>query len=91
MEIVGIRYYNVMFALQLRTEMDQMAFRYFAERIVEGEIFKMKMIVSWCEAHGIVYSYRFRWCESYPVRANVWNFYSYCRFRIEQNLRRRST
>ena len=53
MASVGIRYYNVIFILQIRTEMDRMAFGYFSERIIEGEIFKMKMIASWCESHGI--------------------------------------
>ena len=91
MEIVGIKYYNVMFVLRIKTEMDQMAFRYFSERIIAGEIFKMKLIALWCESHGIAYSYKFRYRKEYPIRANIWNFYSYCRFRIEENLRRKST
>lgn len=91
MEIVGIRYYNVMFALQIKTEMDQIAFEYFAERITEGDVFKMKMIAFWCESHRITYSHRFRYRKEYPLRANMWNYYSYCRFRIEEYLRRRNT
>ena len=91
MASVGIRYYNVIFILQIRTELDRMAFGYFTERIIEGEIFKMKMIASWCESHGIAYSHRFRYRKEYPIRANMWNFYSYCRFRVEEYLRRRST
>lgn len=91
MESVGIRYYNVMFTLQIRTEMDRITFGYFSERIMAGEIFKMKMIASWCESHEVAYSYRFRYRKEYPIRANMWNFYSYCRFRVEENLRRKST
>lgn len=91
MASVGIRYYNVIFILQIRTEMDRMAFGYLSERIMEVEIFKMKMIASWCESHGIAYSHRFRYRKEYPIRANMWNFYSYCRFRVEEYLRRRST
>lgn len=91
MEIVGIRYYNVVFGLLLQSEVDKVAFEYMVERIRAGESFKLQMIVSWCESHAIEYYYRFIYRKDYPLRANIWNLYSYYRFRIEQNLRRRST
>lgn len=87
MEVVGIRYYNVVFGILLQSEMDRVAFGYMVER----ESVKMQMIVSWCESHGIKYNYTFIYCRDYPLMANIWNLYSYCRFRVEQNLRRRST
>lgn len=91
MEVVGIRYYNVVFGLLLQSEMDRVAFGYMAERVSTGESIKMQMIVSWCESHGIKYNYTFIYRRDYPLRANIWNLYSYCRFRVEQNLRRKST
>lgn len=91
MEVVRIRYYNVVFGLLLQSEMDRVAFGYMAERISAGESIKMQAVVSWCESHEIKYNYTFIYRRGYPFRANIWNLYSYCRFRVEQNLRRRNT
>lgn len=84
MENVQIRYYNVIFGLQLVSEMDQMAFDYFAERIRKGELMKMKQIVSWCNVHEVTYNYKFVYRWDFPLKANIWNLYSYCRFKVEQ-------
>lgn len=54
------------------------------KRIENGASIKMRDIHMWCLRQNIHYRTRFKYCVDYPVRANMWNFYSYCRFMIER-------
>lgn len=78
-----IRYYNVYFYLYFRDGWERQRFSYLAERISSGERMAMKDIYGWCVAHGISYRTRFRYRPDFPVRANLWNFYSYIRGRAD--------
>lgn len=79
-KIVAVGYFNVRFLLILKTELDEVKFRYFADRIGNGERMQMKDIVGWCKAQGIEYKSRFKYRKDMPLTANIWNFYSYARF-----------
>ena len=43
----------------------------------------MKDIYGWCASYGIRYRTRFCYRVDFPVMANLWNFYSYVRGRID--------
>lgn len=82
-QVVAIRYYNVWFYLQIKNETDMIKLNYLTERIEAGEHFFMKDIYRWCLAQGINYNTKFIYRSNFSVKANVWNFYSYIRAKVE--------
>ena len=84
--IVAVRYYNVWFYLQLQSELDIAKFLYLSKRIDEGENFVMKDLYRWCTVQKIKYKTKFIYRKDFPVKANLWNFYSYVRSKIENNI-----
>lgn len=82
-QVVAIRYYNVWFYLQIKNETDMIKLNYLTERIETGEHFLMKDIYRWCWAQGITYNTKFIYRSDFSVKANVWNFYSYIRAKVE--------
>ena len=82
-EIVLIRYYNVLFYLFFRAEVDDFKRQCLVNRIDAGESIRMKQIQDWCDCHQIPFTTRFIYRKDFPVKANLWNLYSYCRFRAE--------
>ena len=83
MGIVAIRYYNVWFYLQLQSESDVVKFSYLSKRIEAGDSFRMRDIHKWCIMQKIKYRTKFVYRKDFPVTANLWNFYSYVRSKIE--------
>lgn len=83
MSIVAIRYYNVWFYLHLQSELDAVKFSYLSKRIDAGESFRMADIHRWCAAQKIKYRTKFVYRKDFPVTANLWNFCSYVRSKIE--------
>lgn len=83
MGIVAIRYYSVWFYLHLQSELDVVKFSYLSKRIEEGDRFRMRDIHKWCAMHKIKYRTKFVYRKDFPVKANLWNFYSYVRSKIE--------
>ena len=83
MRIVSIRYYNVWFYLHLQSESDVVKFSYLSKRIDAGENFRMRDIHRWCTVQKIKYKTKFVYRKDFPVTANLWNFYSYIRSKIE--------
>lgn len=81
--VVVIRYYNVKFYLLLRNERERRWFSFLEKRLQAGERMVMKDIYGWCVSHGISYRTRFCYRPDFPVMANLWNFYSYLRGRID--------
>ena len=71
-EIVLIRYYNVLFYLFLIKKID------------DGESMRMKQIQDWCHCHQIPFKTKFTYRKDFSFRVNLWNLYSYCRFKIER-------
>lgn len=84
MGIVAIRYYNVWFYLHLQSEADVVKFSYLSKRIESGDSLRMRDIHKWCAMQKIKYRTKFVYRKDFPVTANVWNFYSYVRSKIEK-------
>ena len=89
--VAAIRYYNVWFYLTLRDARERRWFSCLEERIREGERMVMKDIYGWCAGHGIRYRTRFCYRPDFPVTANLWNFYSYLRGKIDMGRMGRGT
>lgn len=75
-----INYYNVRFVVMLKSERDEACFEVFKCRI-ERKGTTLMGIKRWCDTHKIEYAYKFYWKDDYTIRANLWNLYSYLRFR----------
>lgn len=84
MKIVKISYFNVVFYLVIRTESEMSMFQIIKNKIQEGKPICMKEIKDWCIGHGIEFKSRFFYRRDFSLRANIWNLYSYIRFRIEK-------
>lgn len=81
-DIVLIRYYNVLFYLFFKTEIDDFKRQCLINRIDAGESMRMKQIQDWCHRHQISFKTKFVYRKDFPLRANLWNLYSYSRFKI---------
>lgn len=82
--ITTIRYYNVLFYLQLKDEKDIFAYKNLDYRIVEHASIRMRDIAEWCLGHQITYHTKFCYRKDFPFQANIWNLYCYLRFCFEQ-------
>lgn len=85
-EVVLIRYYNVLFYLFFKKGIDDLKRQCLVRRIDAGEFIMMKQIQSWCDCHQIPFETRFIYRKDFSVKANLWNLYSYCRFRVEMRI-----
>lgn len=85
-KIVAIRYYNVWFYLYVNSEQDMVKISYLTDRIDAREQVIMKVIYQWCKGHGIKYNTKFVYRKDFPLKANIWNFYSYIRSKIETRI-----
>ena len=83
-EVVMIRYYNVMFYLFFKVGVDDFKMQYLVNIIEAGESVRMKQIQEWCYCHQISFKTKFIYRKDFPLKANLWNLYSYCRFNIER-------
>ena len=82
-EIVLIRYYNLLFYLFFKTEIDDFKRQCLVRRIDAGEPMRMKQIQEWCCCHQIPFKTKFIYRKDFPFKANLWNLYSYGRFKID--------
>ena len=82
-EAVLIRYYNVLFYLFFRAGIDDFKRQCLVNRIDAGESVRLKQIQEWCYCHQIPFKTKFIYRKDFPLKANLWNLYSYCRFRIQ--------
>lgn len=81
--------YNVQFYLTLKDNTDESKFQYFVERINRGEVQLMKDITEWCCGQGILCKSKFIYRKDFPLRANLWNLYTYLRFKFEKTIKAR--
>lgn len=82
-EAVLIRYYNVLFYLFFRAGIDDFKRQCLVNRIDAGESVRLKQMQEWCHCHQIPFKTKFIYRKDFPLKANLWNLYSYCRFRIQ--------
>ena len=76
-----IQYYNVLFIMELVSDKDIWALEQWMNGI--NNIY-MKDIHNWCRIHFVKYHTVFVYRKEYPVKANIWNGYSYTRWRMER-------
>lgn len=82
-ETVLIRYYNVLFFLRFKVGTDDFKKNILLGRICSGEDVKMKDISSWCKIQKVDFLMKFVYRKDFSIVANLWNLYSYSRFRLE--------
>lgn len=82
-EVVLIRYYNVLFYLFFKAGIDDFKKKCLVNKIDVGESIRMKQVYDWCSYHKIPFKTRFIYRKDFPTKANLWNLYSYCRFKVE--------
>lgn len=76
-----IQYYNVLFIMELLSDKDIWSLEQWVNGI--NSIY-MKDIHNWCRMHFVKYHTVFVYRKEYPVKANIWNGYSYIRWRMER-------
>lgn len=86
-EVILIIYYNVIFYLVFKAGIDDFKRQCLVDRIVAGEQVSMKIIYDWCVSQGILISMKFVYRKDFPIKANLWNLYSFFRFRCETILK----
>lgn len=82
-EIVVIGYFNVLFRIKVKSEFDKVKIGYLIERIKAGERMFMRDLRDWCNHHNMEYQTQFRYRKDFPLKANLWNLYSFVRFSIK--------
>lgn len=82
-EIVLVGYYNVLFYLMFRVGLDEYKKNILVDRISSGEKMMMRDIYGWCQIHHVPVTMKFVYRKDFSIKANLWNLYSYCRFKIE--------
>ena len=75
--MVRVGYYNVMYDISSCSEFDEMKFKYFTNRIQKGVKMFMRDIEQWCEAKNLHYHTSFVYRKDLPLKANIFNYYSY--------------
>lgn len=90
--VVVIRYYNVLFYMLFHIETDNLKMDCLKQMINNNETLRMQTIYKWCKIHRIPFQMKFQYRFDYTINANIWNLYSYCRFRcgiIERMIKRK--
>lgn len=82
-EVVLVRYYSVLFYLIFRGGLDEYKKTLFINRIDRGEKMMMKDIYKWCKEHQVPFEMKFTYRKDFSILANIWNWYSYRRFKLE--------
>lgn len=86
-EVVLVGYYNVLFYLIFRVGLDEYKKNILIDRINSGDKIMMKDIYGWCQKQQVPMKCRFIYRRDFSIKANIWNLYSYCRFRCEIEIR----
>ena len=82
-EVVLVNYYNVLFYLIFKSEIDELKKSLLIGKIESGEQMRMKDIYNWGQTQQIQVKMKFKYRQDFSVIANLWNLYSYWRFRYE--------
>lgn len=82
-EVILIRYYNVQFFLKFQIEKDELKRECLLKLLASSSTIKMKTLYDWCHSHRILVTMKFSYRKDYSFINNLWNLYSYIRFRLE--------
>ena len=62
---------------------------YLTDRVDSEEQINMREMAKWCRHQGITFKTHFSYGSDYSIIANLWNFYTYCRFCHEERVKHR--
>ena len=79
-KVYVIQYYNIGYYLFARTESEAYRDETLGKHIEDGLFVGMEGICKWCVRQHINYTMKFMYRKDYPIKANIWNLYSYMRF-----------
>ena len=79
-----IQYYNVCFYLFAKTEVEAFSVETLGRYKEGGLRIGLKGISEWCTHQRIEGITKFKYRRDYPIKANIWNLYSYCRFKLQR-------
>lgn len=82
-EVILIRYYNVQFLLKFQIGTDELKKNCLFKMLESSTEIKMKTLYGWCHSHRIPITMKFTYRKDYSFINNLWNLYSYGRFRME--------
>ena len=57
----------------------------YRNRIDSGEAIVIRSIYDWCDNQGITYKTKFMYRKDFSLKANLWNFYTYMRGKLERD------
>lgn len=83
-QTITIQYFNVKFYIKIKKDSEKFMFNCFSKKMNSGYKIRMKHIADWCDLHEIEYCHRFFYRFDFPLKANLWNYYSYLRFLIDR-------
>ena len=82
-EVVLVGYYNVLFYLIFKVGSEEYKKNILINRINSGEKMLMRDIYEWCQKQKVPLKMKYIYRKDFSLMANLWNFYSFCRFKIE--------
>ena len=82
-EVILVGYYNILFYLIFKVGLDEYKKGILVERINSGEKMMMKDIYGWCKRQQVPFWTKFIYRRDFSIVANIWNLYSYYRFKWE--------
>ena len=83
-KIYMIRYYNIEFYLYVKAENEALKVETLGKHIEGGLRIGLRGISEWCTHQRIKCFTKFKYRKDYPIKANIWNLYSYCRFKLQR-------
>lgn len=84
-EVIQVRYYNVIFSVVFQRGLDDYKRQIFLDIINTGRFCRMKDIYEWCQRQSILVSIKFKYKKEFSKKANMWNLYSYYRFLVDKD------
>lgn len=60
--------------------MDEFKMEQLEKMIVARELMTMRALSDWCKNQEVSFSTKFIYRKDFPLKANIWNLYSYYRF-----------
>lgn len=79
--IVIVKYYNVLFYMIFRVGIDNLKVDCLTQMVDEGKNLRMRTIYDWCQKQHVPLKMKFKYRKDYSIKVNIWNLYSYCRFK----------
>ena len=88
-EIVTVQYYNVIFYMIFRKDVDTLKRRSLSDWLKNGRNIRIKDIYGWCISQSVPVRMKYMYRKDFSLSANLWNLISYWRFnqRLEYSVK----